>query len=158
MILCVSLVYFETLLTHWGRVTHICVGKLTIICSDNGLSPYRRSVLKYCESCSKFIPFHSRNALNNFVCEMAAILSRPLMLLMCWFQWRLLLMVTPKYSVLSWVLRAWPSMVYRCLILFSVAFVTDRMLHLLMLNAMPQVLLHWTRLSRSLWRALQSDL
>ena len=26
-------------LTHWGRVTHICVGKLTIIDSDNGLSP-----------------------------------------------------------------------------------------------------------------------
>ena len=26
-------------LTHWDRVTHICVGKLTIIGSDNGLSP-----------------------------------------------------------------------------------------------------------------------
>ena len=26
-------------LTHWGRVTHICVGNLTIIGSDNGLSP-----------------------------------------------------------------------------------------------------------------------
>ena len=26
-------------LTHWGRVTHICVGKLTIIGSDNGLLP-----------------------------------------------------------------------------------------------------------------------
>ena len=25
-------------LTHWGRVTHVCVGKLTIIGSDNGLS------------------------------------------------------------------------------------------------------------------------
>ena len=29
-------------LTHWGRETHICVGKLTIIGSDNGLSPGRR--------------------------------------------------------------------------------------------------------------------
>ena len=29
-------------LTHWGRVTHICVSKLTIIVSDNGLSPGRR--------------------------------------------------------------------------------------------------------------------
>ena len=28
-----------TILTHWGRVTHICVSKLTIIGSDNGLSP-----------------------------------------------------------------------------------------------------------------------
>ena len=29
-------------ITHWGRVTHICVSKLTIIGSDNGLSPERR--------------------------------------------------------------------------------------------------------------------
>ena len=28
-------------LTHWGRVTHICVSKLTIIGSDNGSSPDR---------------------------------------------------------------------------------------------------------------------
>ena len=28
-------------LNHWGRVTHICVSKLTIIGSDNGLSPDR---------------------------------------------------------------------------------------------------------------------
>ena len=26
-------------LTHWGRMTHICVSKLTSIGSDNGLSP-----------------------------------------------------------------------------------------------------------------------
>ena len=32
-------------LTHWGRVTHICVGKLSIIGSDNGLSPGRRQDL-----------------------------------------------------------------------------------------------------------------
>ena len=29
-------------LTHWGRVTHICFGELTIIGSDNGLMPERR--------------------------------------------------------------------------------------------------------------------
>ena len=32
-------------LTHWGRVTHICVGKLIIIGSDNGLSPERRQAI-----------------------------------------------------------------------------------------------------------------
>ena len=32
-------------LTHWGWVTHICVGKLTIIGSDNGLSPGRRQAI-----------------------------------------------------------------------------------------------------------------
>ena len=30
---------------HWGRVTHICVGKLTNIDSDNGLSPERRQAI-----------------------------------------------------------------------------------------------------------------
>ena len=31
--------------THWGRVTHTCVGNLTIIGSDNGLSPDRRQAI-----------------------------------------------------------------------------------------------------------------
>ena len=33
------------LLTHWGRVTHICVSKFTIIGSDTGLSPSRRQAI-----------------------------------------------------------------------------------------------------------------
>ena len=32
-------------LTHCGRMTHICVGKLTIIGSDNSLSPERRQAI-----------------------------------------------------------------------------------------------------------------
>ena len=28
-------------LTHWGRVTHICISKFSILVSDNGLSPGR---------------------------------------------------------------------------------------------------------------------
>ena len=32
-------------LTHWGRVTHICVVNLTIIGWDNGLSPGRRQAI-----------------------------------------------------------------------------------------------------------------
>ena len=33
-------------LTHWGWVTHICVGKLIIIGSDNGLSPdWRQAII-----------------------------------------------------------------------------------------------------------------
>ena len=31
--------FLSVQLTHWGRVTHICVRKLIIIGSDNGLSP-----------------------------------------------------------------------------------------------------------------------
>ena len=32
-------------LLHWGRVPYICVSKLTIIGSDNGLSPDRRQAI-----------------------------------------------------------------------------------------------------------------
>ena len=32
-------------LTHWGHVTHICVGKLTIIYSDNVFSPGRHQAI-----------------------------------------------------------------------------------------------------------------
>ena len=32
-------------LTHWSRVTHICISKLTTIGSDNGLSPGRRQAI-----------------------------------------------------------------------------------------------------------------
>ena len=33
------------LLFLWGQVTHICLGDLTIIGSDNGLSPGRRQAI-----------------------------------------------------------------------------------------------------------------
>ena len=32
-------------ITHWGRVTHICVSRLTMTGSDNGLSPGRRQAI-----------------------------------------------------------------------------------------------------------------
>ena len=34
-------------LTHWGRVMGICIGKLAIIGSDNGLSPGRRQAIMW---------------------------------------------------------------------------------------------------------------
>ena len=37
--------YHTDALTHWGRVTHICVSKSTIIGSDNGLSPGQRQAI-----------------------------------------------------------------------------------------------------------------
>ena len=44
---CYNLLQSNTMgvLTHWGRVTHICVGNLTIIGPDNGLSPGRRQAI-----------------------------------------------------------------------------------------------------------------
>ena len=80
-------------LTHWGRMTHICVGKLTIIGSDNGLSPGRRQAIIWTNAGLLLIRhlgtnfseiligisniFIQENGLENVVCEMASILSRP---------------------------------------------------------------------------------
>ena len=81
------------LLTHWGRVTHICVSELTIIGSDNGLSPGRSQAI-ICICCGDIVNWSLRNklqwnfnrnsnifiqenALEHVVCEMASILSRP---------------------------------------------------------------------------------
>ena len=47
-------------LTHWGQVTHKCVGKLTIIGSDNGLSPGRRQAII---QCSNIVNWSPRNKL-----------------------------------------------------------------------------------------------
>ena len=41
--LCKCQVYDD--LTHWGRVTHICVSEIIIIGSENGLSPGRRQAI-----------------------------------------------------------------------------------------------------------------
>ena len=41
----VNLEQIVPLVKYWGRVTHICVGKLTIVGSDNGLSPGRRQAI-----------------------------------------------------------------------------------------------------------------
>ena len=80
-------------LTHWGRVTHICVSKPTIIGSDNGLSPGRSSS-HYPDQCRNIVNltlrnklqwnfnryssiFIQENPLENVVWKMAAILCRP---------------------------------------------------------------------------------
>ena len=43
--LCIVCMTQFSSLTHWGRVTHICVSDLTSIDSDNGLSPGRRQAI-----------------------------------------------------------------------------------------------------------------
>ena len=47
IVVCCGLVSvdFPYPLTHWGRVTHMCVSNVTIIGSDNGLSPGRRQAI-----------------------------------------------------------------------------------------------------------------
>ena len=79
--------------SHWGRVTHICVSKLTIIGSDNGLSCGRHQAIvwtnarilliqtsrtNFSEILSEIHPisFTEESAFENVVFEMAWILSR----------------------------------------------------------------------------------
>ena len=80
-------------LTDWGRATHICVGNLTIIGSDNGLSPCRHQAINWTSggllligslgiNFSKIlIEIHTfsykENAFESVVCKMAYILYRP---------------------------------------------------------------------------------
>ena len=80
-------------LTHWGRVMHICVNKLSIIGSDNGLSPQRRQAIiwtnagilligplgtNFSENLIKIQTFSLKaNMFENVVCEMLFISSRP---------------------------------------------------------------------------------
>ena len=80
-------------LTHWGRVTHIRVSNLTIIGSDNGLSP-RSAPTRYLNQWWNIVNwtlrnklqwnfnrnsniFINKNAFEDVVCEMVSILSRP---------------------------------------------------------------------------------
>ena len=67
------------LLTHWGRVTHICINKLTFIGSDNYLNQCwnivncaLRNKLQWNFNLNSNI-FMQENAFENVVCEMASI-------------------------------------------------------------------------------------
>ena len=82
-----------TVLPHWGQVAHICVSKLTIIGSYNGLSPGRRpaiiwtntgilligpSRINFSEILIEMRIFSFiENAFENIVCKMLVISSRP---------------------------------------------------------------------------------
>ena len=84
----------KIVLTHWGRVTHICVGNLAIIGSDNGLSPGRRQAIIWTKAGILLIGtlgtnfsdislnrnlyiFIQENSFENIVRKTAAILSQP---------------------------------------------------------------------------------
>ena len=87
-------------LTHWGGVTHICVGKLTIIDSDNGLSPgWRQAIIwtnakilligslgtNFNEILIEIDIFLFKKMHLKMSAEVAAILSRPQCVNHLWF-------------------------------------------------------------------------
>ena len=82
------------LLTHWGRVTHICVSKLSVTGSDNDLSLDRRQAIIWTKCWNivnwtlrnkrqwfffyrNWYIFIQENVFKNVVWKMTAILSRP---------------------------------------------------------------------------------
>ena len=91
--MCFKITYRQMLLTHWGRVMHICVSNLTIIGSDNSLSPDQHQAIIWTYAGILFIgPLGSicseiiieintfslkKNVFENVVWKIAAILSRP---------------------------------------------------------------------------------
>ena len=56
-----------TFLTHWGRATHLCVGELTIIGSNNGLSPGRRQAIIWTNAGILLIRPWGTNFSENFI-------------------------------------------------------------------------------------------
>ena len=83
----ISIVIMENTLTHWGRITHICVGKLTTNGSDTATSHYLNQCwdivnwthgnkLQWKLNRNLYISIQE-NAFVNVVWKMAAILSRP---------------------------------------------------------------------------------
>ena len=77
-------------LTHWGRVTHICISNLTIIGSDNSLLPGRCQAIIWTNAGILLIGnklqwnlnwnssiLIQENAFESVIWKMAAILSRP---------------------------------------------------------------------------------
>ena len=83
----------ESKLTHWGRVTHICVSNLIIIGSDNGLLPdcYQAIIwtsagllligslgTNFSEILIKILAFSlKKNEFESVLCETSAIMSQP---------------------------------------------------------------------------------
>ena len=99
-------------LTHWGRMTHICIGDLTTIVSDKGLSPNQRQVIN-CTNAevllieplgTKFYGNFNRNsyifiqanAVENITRKVADILSWPQCVLM-----ELILLLFPAVLVID---------------------------------------------------------
>ena len=74
-------------LTHWGQVTHICVSELTIIGSDNGLSPGRRQAIIWTNAGIMLIRTLGTN-FSEILSEIRAFLFKKMYLNMSSAKWR----------------------------------------------------------------------
>ena len=76
-------------LTHWGRVTHLCVSNLTIIGSDNGLSPGRRQAIIWTNAEILLIGALGTN-FNEILIEIHTFSFKKMHLKMSFGKWRLI--------------------------------------------------------------------
>ena len=60
-------IVYKIPLTQWGRVTHICVVEMTIIVSDNGLSPGRCQAIIWINAGILFIGHYGTNFSENLI-------------------------------------------------------------------------------------------
>ena len=74
-------------LNHWGRVTHICVGKLTVIGSDNGLSPGRCQAIIWTNAGILFIE-HLGTNFSEILIEIHTFSFKKIDLKMSFGKWR----------------------------------------------------------------------
>ena len=77
-------------LNHWGRVTHICVSKLTIIGWDNGLSPAWRQAIIWTNEGILLIPTLGTN-FSEILSEIHSFSFKKMHLKMSSAKWRLFL-------------------------------------------------------------------
>ena len=77
----------NTPLTLWGRVMHICVSKLTIIASDNDLSPGRRQAIIWTNAGISLIGTLGTN-LSEIFCENQTFSFKNMYLKMSSGKWR----------------------------------------------------------------------
>ena len=75
------------ILSHWGRATHICVGKLTIIGSDNGLSLDRRQAIILTNAGILLIG-HSGTNFSEILIEILIFSFKKMQLKMSFAKWR----------------------------------------------------------------------
>ena len=93
-------------LIHWGRVTHVCVGNLTIIGSDNGLSPGRRQATTWTNVGILLIRLLVTN-FSNMLIEIHTFSFKKIHLKMSSGKWRpfclVLNVLKPSLQTIEWI-------------------------------------------------------
>ena len=93
-------VFWEKL-THWGRVTHTCVSILTIIGSDNGLSPGRCQAIIWTSAGILLIQTLGTN-FNEILNEIYPFSLKKMHLTMLCVKWRLFCLCLNELTLSCW--------------------------------------------------------